>query len=192
MPKYSCGFADCRKTFPKPSLLELHENTHEDVRPFKCPLCEKAYFKKAHLAVHHQRHHTSAPPAYVCGCGKGLLSKESLARHGDVCGRVFACSFCPKTFVRAHWYVRHVDMHTAPTPKKTTPPKHSCTYCHKFFRAKKNLAAHVLGTHGNHSHACTLCEKKYAYPHSLKKHILTHTPNPDKPRQTLTHPNLNI
>jgi len=107
--KYTCAYSGCEKSFGKPSLLELHENTHENRRVFGCKACSKAYFKSSHLRAHEKRVHEGE--AASCECGKALLSKESLRRHKEVCGRQYTCGMCKKMYVRLEWYLQHVRKH---------------------------------------------------------------------------------
>ncbi|KAI5166054.1 KRAB domain-containing zinc finger protein [Nematocida sp. AWRm79] len=107
MSLYSCGFEGCSKKFKKPSLLELHENTHTNTRPFACKECDLRYFKNSHLKVHALRAHGCTEKRICKECNKTLASEEGLSRHKDVCGRVFTCNACSATFVRAKWFLNH-------------------------------------------------------------------------------------
>ncbi|KAI5187008.1 KRAB domain-containing zinc finger protein [Nematocida homosporus] len=122
---FVCAYAGCLKSYSKPSLLELHENTHTGVRPFKCSRCNKAYYKKSHLHIHEVAIHTAKK--YKCElCGRELATRDSLKKHSDVCGRVFVCHFCHKRFVRAEWYIRHIRQHTDPNSVSKTAKSSQC------------------------------------------------------------------
>lgn len=147
---YACAFAGCTKSFRKPSILELHENTHLGRRPYKCASCGKAYFKPSHLKVHVSVHHEES--AHACAkCHKSLSSGESLKRHMDLCGRVFACPVCRKTYTRELWYHKHLDAHhkqVGASPRAAAAEKlHRCPVCAKAFQLKKNMRAHTSRVH---------------------------------------------
>ena len=46
----------CGKTFSKSYNLVVHMRMHEDVRPFKCALCDQTFRQKAHLQRHETTH----------------------------------------------------------------------------------------------------------------------------------------
>lgn len=107
--KYSCAFSGCDKVYSKPSLLEDHENTHTDIRPFICTACPKAYFKRKDLKVHEERKHTQLEKTQTCPeCKKSFYTIHELRRHNESCSRKHECMFCHKMFVRNAPYLKHL------------------------------------------------------------------------------------
>lgn len=195
---FVCRFDNCEKSYKKPSLLELHENTHLNKRPFACGVCEKKYFKKSHLNAHYLRIHSQKGRQECTDCGKVLASEESLKRHGDVCGRIFKCTLCQMEFVRAKWYLDHTrgcvgyrinrtateDGETEKEQNRKLKEKikqkkekdlHRCTLCGKGYKLKRNCAYHERTAHSEEEHSCKICNKKYKHKGSLSRHrISTH------------------
>ncbi|KAI5132326.1 uncharacterized protein NESG_01052 [Nematocida ausubeli] len=181
---YSCSFTDCTKKFKKPSLLELHENTHTNTRPFACSLCDLKYFKNSHLKVHTLRAHGSSEKRTCDQCKKTLASEEGLRRHMDVCGQVFVCEICNTEFSRAKWFLTHARTCTAvhePVRKSLRNTKENrkeikdlfrCTVCNKGFKLEKNCKTHELCAHSDAKYKCPKCDRTYRYNGSLTRHIL--------------------
>lgn len=187
---YVCMFEECGKKFKKPSLLELHENTHLNKRPFKCGECGASYFKNSHLKVHIKRIHEKTEARQCSECRKILASEEGLKRHREVCGRIFTCELCGADFVRAKWFITH--MRKCAEPKKRKQAKsaekkegqetdlHRCKVCLKGFKLKKNCEFHKDHAHGLKTYMCKeeKCGKTYRYKGSLTRHIeKTHRQN---------------
>ncbi|KAH9386245.1 uncharacterized protein NEMAJ01_1141 [Nematocida major] len=190
---YPCKYSGCKKQFKKPSLLELHENTHEKKRPFACEKCEARYYKKSHLKVHVQRAHIGGEQRECSSCGKTLASQEGLQRHREVCGRVFTCDVCRMQFVRARWFVAHVRLCVGKQSagesctdderekaaekrikrRKSARDLHRCSVCQKGFKLNRNRLYHEAHAHSSIRHECPSCKKTYKHKGSLTRHIET-------------------
>lgn len=193
--KYSCSFSGCTKAYSKPSLLEEHENTHANVRPFACSECPKAYFKKKDLKVHEERKHKQTEKTQICPvCSKAFYTPHELGRHTESCTRKHKCIFCLKVFVRNAPYLKHLlrcnapSGHTVPgdaVPRKdalgpdasisnpkiphTNPLK--CPECAKTYSKPFNMRAHFRAVHERLRHVCARCDASFAHPHTLRKHM---------------------
>ena len=88
---YKCEF--CLKVYSGNEALQTHRRTkHTGERPFKCHLCEKAFFEKRSLKLHL----TSGP-------------------HGSG-ERPFVCTECPASAIRksnliSHYQIKHKTIH---------------------------------------------------------------------------------
>lgn len=196
---FACKFENCTKAYKKPSLLEHHENTHLNRRPFACDKCDKKYFKNSHLKVHFTRTHAKTEKRVCKDCSRVLASEEGLKKHEEVCGRVFTCSECKMEFIRAKWYLEHLRKCTeytthrprdkslnepaekeksvdfTPRNKKSTKTKkekdlHRCRVCNRGYKLKRNCTYHEIVAHGNNKYECEMCNNKYVHKGSLTRH----------------------
>ena len=80
-----CPYADCDKSFNRPTRLEEHLRSHTNTRPYVCPHkpCTKAFLRSSHLKRHVQSAHSDVRD-YRChhaGCGKAYATGTRLRRH---------------------------------------------------------------------------------------------------------------
>ena len=54
---FKCPVLDCNKAFDRKVTLEDHINTHYDIRPHGCHLCERNFFSRYSLQRHIKTNH---------------------------------------------------------------------------------------------------------------------------------------
>ncbi|KAI3649046.1 hypothetical protein MP228_006900 [Amoeboaphelidium protococcarum] len=118
---FECHFDGCCKKYPCFSKLQIHLNSHNNIRPFQCEMCDKAYIRKDHLQDHVRRQHgdAQAEKCHQCEhCEKSFYTKQQLQRHCkshhltiDQASRLFACTYleCDAKFVKKAQLLQHVQ-----------------------------------------------------------------------------------
>ncbi|KAM8714106.1 hypothetical protein ACLKA7_014283 [Drosophila subpalustris] len=136
-------------------------------RPFKCPLCSKAFAQNQHLKRHISGHMGKRP--YKCPhCPKDFAQSHHLKRH--VCthtGQPFQCPHCPKAFPLNHLLAEHIRVHTGERPFQ-------CPHCPKAFTQNPYLTAHIRRHRGERPFRCPYCPKAFGLNHILQTHIRGH------------------
>lgn len=97
------------------------------------------------------------------------LSSSSASSSSVSCAarRVFACSFCPKSFARLSQLKEHMRSHTGEKP-------YSCGTCGRRFTKQCNLVRHAVVHSGEKPYPCPTCGKCFTQSSSLKSHQRTH------------------
>ncbi|XP_062285440.1 oocyte zinc finger protein XlCOF8.4-like [Scomber scombrus] len=102
----------CNKGFPRLTLLEEHNATHESMKPFRCLECGKCFTQKTRLKTH-QRVHTGERPFSCKICGKRFSRQDNCLRHERFHSGVkpFSCGQCPKSFTVFGNLKIHLETH---------------------------------------------------------------------------------
>ncbi|XP_012589019.1 PREDICTED: zinc finger protein 784 [Condylura cristata] len=118
----------CGHSCPGPASLRAHYSLHTGERPYRCPLCPRAFRALAPLLRHQRRHgpfrrssdmrdhervHTGERP-YHCGvCGKGFTQSSVLSGHARIHTgeRPFRCALCARTFNNSSNFRKHQRTH---------------------------------------------------------------------------------
>jgi hypothetical protein len=56
-----CDLQDCTWAFTTASKLKRHSTKHQNIRKFKCPICEKTFMRSEHLKGHMVTHSGNRP-----------------------------------------------------------------------------------------------------------------------------------
>lgn len=144
--RYRCLFEACDKAYNRPSLLDQHERTHLNERPFVCPEegCDKSFFRNSHLQVHAFAHQTDSEKPFQCSiCGKGATTPQLLKRHELTHTKKYKCTEegCSEAYYRYQSLKHHVD-----TVHKQLL---TCEECNKRFQRPLKLSEHKLKYHGD-------------------------------------------
>ncbi|KAL4235227.1 hypothetical protein ACF0H5_006865 [Mactra antiquata] len=107
---YKCPHCD-KVFFRASSELQKHMWIHDDIKPFKCPLCSYACRSKNNLQAHMLRHSKDKP--FSCNeCGKAYKSRTALRWHvRSHFGKLFKCTKCPYEATQRSHLKRHMQTH---------------------------------------------------------------------------------
>ncbi|XP_047454333.1 zinc finger protein 1035 [Mugil cephalus] len=134
---YKCKF--CTKTFMKPRNLRRHILTHNEVKPYRCKVCDCCFSRYDHLKVHQTRCKGIKGRLEVCIPKISLndVGKGWKIRFGNKLTekqKTFECEVCLKSFPSQSNLSRHFTLlHAAKL--------HKCT-CGSSFSHEKSLKKH--------------------------------------------------
>ncbi|KAJ0050971.1 hypothetical protein NL108_011344 [Boleophthalmus pectinirostris] len=164
--------------FRGPNKLARHMRVHTKEKPFKCPICDKAFSQSYHMKRHHRVQHSQG--RYTCTvCGQNLSNwiefknHKSLHEPGVVC-----CPFCDKQFKHKSLYLSHIKVHRNDAKRIPGVQKSfACSDCGSVFKRKNHLKRHILRhrkeTNGEF-YTCSTCEQTFAFPEDLTRHMKKH------------------
>ncbi|XP_078405625.1 uncharacterized protein LOC144684996 [Cetorhinus maximus] len=119
-----------KRTLNSSSLIRNKE------KRFHCDYCERRFYRKEHLMMHH-RTHTGEKPFACEECGRAFAEKWNLKEHRRTHTgiRPYSCRFCGKAFYRSSHLKVHLRRHTGEKPYK-------CDNCHQSFVDSSSLQKH--------------------------------------------------
>lgn len=188
----------CKFRTTKNKKLMKHLQTHSEVKPHQCPVCnlqfntrvrKKRHMKlhsmdhvcnycdrkfpdNCHLIIHINRQHTKEKPYQCTECDKRFVTKFTLNTHSKMHSgeRHYECTECDSKFVHPSTLSRHMKVHKGDTP-------YHCTVCDSKFNGKTALGFHLRVHFDQELHTCTICYSKFSRTHLLQDHMTKHREN---------------
>ena len=145
--KHRCNHCEKPKYFSSKKVLERHILTvHDDMKPYKCDLCEMAYGQSGYLNQHKRKAHDNN------------FKKEVSFEDCKICGKTIKACFMPRHIKQSHEENR---------PKINW----KCEYCGKEYGFRSKLQAHVSVAHEGKKFQCKECDNKYRSLKGLSDHM---------------------
>ncbi|XP_022200666.2 transcription factor IIIA [Nilaparvata lugens] len=166
--------ADCKKTFPRLNDLKTHRFEHDNILPFKCDYCGKAYISNKELRKHRRTHRRYKCPVPGCESLEFDTFKE-LQKHKVIHNSVIRCSLCAKEFaMQCRLRVHMEEVH----PTEPNAAHWPCTHqgCSRIFTRRRNMLQHMRQKHQGQGYVCPFqaCHLKFVWKQSLTKHMQLH------------------
>ena len=134
--RYRCSFAGCNKEYRNNWYLEQHEKEHGGVKPYKCPECNKDFYRETRLLRHIDGHNK---PFKCDTCGQVFGRNDLLIDHKNthLAQMPFNCEHCNKSYPSSkslHYHMQSIHH----------PESHiKCPFCTISFPFNCKLKRHI-------------------------------------------------
>merc|ERR1712228_23375 len=135
---------------------------HEKIVNYRCKICQKGFFDKAHCQLHETSHYNDNDE-YV-----PIVKSEKKKRTKVIKNQLFPCNQCQKSFAFNYRLKRHIL--TVHTPNKDKP--FQCSYNCGYATARKySLSEHEKSHKNERNEKCPHCGARFNQYQQLKRHI---------------------
>nr|CAD7445576.1 unnamed protein product [Timema bartmani] len=173
-----CPTEDCKKMYPRQSMLKVHILSHHGIRPYRCPKCDKRfttiYNLNAHIKLHRRPAEMACP---VDKCKERFQTKRNMEVHmktHDVQHAPYKCMYqdCGKYYYSANALNSHYRIHQ----HKEEELRCQWGTCNKLFDQPCRLKAHMRSHTGDKPYSCLFegCGGAFSTASKLKRHQMRH------------------
>lgn len=164
----------CNKSFTESDGLEKHNkwvHTPDSEKPFKCDICDAAFYKDYLLRNHMKYHISMEQKIFNCkDCDKSfgtavLLRAHQQNIHGAASSWV--CDICAKGFVHKSLLETHRLSHTE---EGAASLKKQCEHCKKWLKNKDTYMNHLKRCLAGGPVTCDICGKEAVNELALASH----------------------
>ena len=154
--KYACTI--CGQRTGSHYLRRQHEATHNNVRPFKCNICERSFKREKDLRGHSNTDN---------GCRLYQLSKSKKAskkcdnNKNNVVDKAYKCYICQKGYSKKKSLNAHKNTHT---------DRFRCLVCNRGHISESALKRHMFTHFDEKLFICERCNKSYRTIKGLNEH----------------------
>ncbi|KXJ71424.1 hypothetical protein RP20_CCG020603 [Aedes albopictus] len=164
----------CNKSFTESDGLDKHNkwvHTPDSEKPFKCEICDAAFYKDYLLRNHMKYHISMEQKIFNCkDCDKSFGTAVLLRAHQqNIHGAAFSwvCDICAKGFVHKSLLETHRLSHTE---EGAASLKKQCEHCKKWLKNKDTYMNHLKRCLAGGPVACDICGKEAVNELALASH----------------------
>lgn len=102
----------CGKAFAQSVNLNRHYSVHNGERPYQCGFCAKTFTQQSNMQ-RHQLTHTGEKPFRCKRCGRYFSQRVNLKKHimGHLDTKPYVCKICQKAFIQMGNFKKHLQNH---------------------------------------------------------------------------------
>lgn len=174
-----CGHCrNYRTMYPK--ILESHNQTHQNLKQYKCDVCDKRFNQisqlKNHAVIHIDKSIAEVPtwakPKQCDICHKMFSDSKSLKKHVQAIHsklKPYICQVCGHQSARKAMLQLHVRQHTGEKP-------FNCDQCEYRTGDHNSLRRHKRRHTGDKPYKCPYCHYAAIQSSSFKNHLKSKHP----------------